>query len=252
MDPDEIFLASMCPLNKLAYKGYITSLVFEKDFCFYKIKDGADHILFLLRKHYYYINSFLYLEKYIICIIPDEENLISDFWGKLYNIIANQYEQLIDIKRNIENIENLLDILINIGKLEQGTSIIDYGCGTGISLRASKVNYFDILGIDINDKMLKIAISKGLKAYNLQYLKETKYYFNGAFSSYALHLFPQYNDVKVLWDKLLPSATLVANFHKGNGIEYFSDIIKKLGGKCKKICVKKKNWNHGDYFAFYR
>jgi predicted TPR repeat methyltransferase len=60
--------------------------------------------------------------------VPLREALLSGF----FDAIAGQYRDLIDPRRNLENIQYLVDWLVGDLQAGEGT-LIDLGCGTGVS-----------------------------------------------------------------------------------------------------------------------
>lgn len=85
-----------------------------------------------------------------------------------YNNIANSYNSLYEEEQNLK-LNLVFDKLRNTNFFENINSILDIGCGTGVSSKFFIDKGFDVFGIDPSDKLLEIGYSNGLD--NNKFLK---------------------------------------------------------------------------------
>jgi len=90
------------------------------------------------------------LDRFYLPAVPDSALSVA-----LFDLCADEYERLVDVKRNVSNIHNLLRVALLAW---QGSAdpvrILDFGCGTGLSLVAlhsfeyTSVRRIELTGMD--------------------------------------------------------------------------------------------------------
>ena len=191
---------------------------------------------------------------YLITSIDDSEHrqtLLDSF----FDFIADNYESLIDVNRNMENISNLFSILNAHIDFRPDTTILDYGCGTGLAFKVLNSSDYslNLLGFDRCSKMLSIARMRGMTAIGSRELAiMNNGTIDGVISSYTLHLKPQLSGIKLLWSRLKIGGKLVANHHKNVGIQFMTQYILGLGGAVQDLKTAKYNQWHGSYLVYVK
>lgn len=191
-----------------------------------------------------------YLDNFYLILNSDNtSNQI--IYDKFFEYIAPDYESLIDVKRNEDNIRNLLNMLKE--KIIDGINvkIVDFGCGTGLSHAFEQEMKVSLIGVDKCPVMRKLSAEKGLLVYGRGDLaKEKDESIDGAISSYVLHLLQEPNSLKLLWSKLKINGLIVANFHKEQNIDYILSIIVELNGQVIHFDPLEDKFEHGKYLGF--
>ena len=141
----------------------------------------------------------------------------------LYDAVARSYESQIDRERNVAVIRRLLD---QVGR----GWLIDYGCGTGISLDALNPATHHLLGVDISPSMRTIAENRGLMTVPVEALEtNTSCQFDGGFACYVLHLASAHEHLYGLARSIRVGGRFAANFHKGRGMAAVDQILRSCG-----------------------
>jgi 2-polyprenyl-3-methyl-5-hydroxy-6-metoxy-1,4-benzoquinol methylase len=193
-----------------------------------------------------------YFDRYYL-LLPKNVTKRQETIDSFFSFIANKYESLIDVERNIENINILLDILNNYISPIANKSILDFGCGTGLSSRLMSKWNINIIGVDSCAIMRKISKSNGLNVISINDLAaQSENIYDGAFASYVLHLSPSFDSLDILWSHLKKNGVFVANFHKDVGIKETMSHIKGMGGRICEIEVASIYERHGAYIAFIK
>jgi precorrin-6B methylase 2 len=205
------------------------------------------------------------LEYQILSNIPNLERYLDRFYiyssnkenrqvilDVFFEFVAVNYDLLVDVERNEDNIRNLVSFLSRFYILGKESVILDYGCGTGLSVEACSKSIFTLVGFDRCEKMRQISRNRGLKVLTFEEIASYKNCaFAGIFASYVFHLQPNLSELKLIWTKLQTNGVLVANFHKNKGIEEASDCISKLGGFAEILdCPSGNAKRHGSYVAY--
>jgi len=191
------------------------------------------------------------LDRYLI-ILPEESNeLHSLLLNSFFSFIANDYDIIIEKERNIDNIKFLIKKLFTYIDFSINPIIVDFGCGTGLSSSIKVENPMRLVGVDSCPVMRHISSKKGLSSVSPDILRE-KFLncIDGAFASYVLHLLPNKLHIEQLWDSLKIGGILVANHHKGIGVDYTHDLIYNLGGSVCEIHPPNLTNIHGKYFSY--
>jgi len=174
------------------------------------------------------------LDHFHLPAVPDSALSVA-----LFDLCADAYEMLVDVKRNISNIQNLLVVVLAAGKSGADTiKILDFGCGTGLSLVAlqslesNSVGRIQLTGMDRSPHMLQIAARRGLSV-----LTEAKWAsllagtFHAVIASYVIHLGMSQDDCCAIAKQLIPGGVFVANYHHGDatGVAQTAALLSRAG-----------------------
>lgn len=145
-----------------------------------------------------------------------------------FSWLADTYEEVVDRRRNIENIEALQSALVGAGATEG--RILDFGCGTGLSRFSAVVPRDRLLAFDSGLPMRRQASRSGLEVLTPRDLGSLPPgAIAGAFASYVLHLGTEDEHVVRCIAAMGERPLLVANFHKGNGRQSVDRLLGQLG-----------------------
>ena len=175
-----------------------------------------------------------------------QQALYNDF----FDYIGSEYESLIDVSRNCENIEYLLEHLSQqIGDLK-GATLMDFGCGTGLAVPQLQAAGAKFVGVDQSHHMRFIAQHRGMTAVNMASLLAQPNQFDGAIASYVLHLVSDEIAIAGVVSVLKRGATLVGNFHKSCNIQWMDDTFARHG--CSAIHLRELHTSavHGVYVGY--
>jgi SAM-dependent methyltransferase len=169
----------------------------------------------------------VYLDRFLLMPPLDErdhEAAIDAFFSWL----ADVYEKVIDRQRNVENIEGLQRALLEAGA-GAGT-LLDFGCGTGLSRLSGVVPHRRVIGFDAAAPMREQARQVGLEVIAPADLDDLPTgSITGAFASYALHLEVHPECVRRCVAAMGKRPLFAANFHKGAGKKWADAIFSELG-----------------------
>jgi len=171
----------------------------------------------------------------------------------IFDACAAAYESLINVDRNTQNIARLLDVIdcrcTSAGQLK----VIDFGCGTGLSLSAlksiNKPNRFEITGIDKAPHMQSIARSRGMQ---LTTMHDCIFPQDGIFASYVLNGGTSLMDLQWIANSLSPGGIFVANWLHGQEDE-INEALSKIQQvrKGQVICQRESGiWNKDPILIF--
>ena len=192
-----------------------------------------------------------YLDRFYLWIPGFDEDRRQSLLDSFFALIADEYESLIDVGRNLGNIQNLLRLVCELTGPTEGSVVIDYGCGTGLSLHAAPELKVSIVGVERCVLMRAHASARGMTVWSPGDLaRQPKDSLPAAFASYVLHLLPHTDGVRLLWSRLKPGGVLVANFHKGQGIEQINTCLRE--NRCRILRLKPPVGSdlHGPYIAY--
>lgn len=199
----------------------------------------------------YYVES--YLDRFYL-IIPknspvEHQHLIDAF----FSIIADSYDQLIDIHRNVENITILIDYIHRFVDLSEDSIVYDFGCGTGLSVHIAIEMRMNIIGIERCRAMRQIALSRGMNVIgpeDLSLVLECS--IDAAFASYVFHLLSDASYLDSLWRCIKPAGVLVANFHKNRGSEAIMRFMQDKNAKVVNLGFPNGIERHGRHVAYIK
>ncbi|MBW8326322.1 MAG: class I SAM-dependent methyltransferase [Prolixibacteraceae bacterium] len=204
-------------------------------------------------KDIFLINNLIltrYLDRFYFLFSTERLEIKQEIIDVFFEIIALDYDELIDVERNISNINFLLNIIIKDQNSFGSLRILDYGCGTGLSQQFVR-NGLEIIGYDRCPIMRNLSERRGLQVIDDEILMQIKDgSFDAVFASYVFHLFSNTNNLCTVWNKLKPKGIFIGNFHKGKGINVVDFFRNELKGEV--IIYKSVDYSkiHGEYFGF--
>jgi SAM-dependent methyltransferase len=190
-----------------------------------------------------------YLDRFWLMLPPgpDERQKLLDGF---FNAVAEDYESLIDVPRNVANIRHLLTSLQLRVDIDPNDRVIDFGCGTGLAASVAQEMNVRLIGLDSSENMRRMARARSLATMSPGELARSKKgWFVGAVASYVLHLLPHTKGFELMWSRLAAHAVVVANFHKDHGIDQVVQVIDRTGGMVERIGTDPA---HGTYLAMHR
>ena len=173
---------------------------------------------------------------------PLREALLRGF----FDAIAEEYRELVDPQRNLENIQRLVDWLVGDLRAGEGT-LIDLGCGTGISREVVERTGRGVIGVEAAPRMRALAEFAGMTVIEPDEVA-TLPIAAGAFASYMLHLDPRPREMPALLTRLSDGASLVANVHKGHGLSELEVYVRRIGVVLE---YGPRHRQHGRYVRIY-
>jgi hypothetical protein len=168
--------------------------------------------------------------------------------SSLYEYIAPIYEEVIDITRNIENIETLL-IIADKHNQKKGKILLDYGCGTGLS-RSIVSSDNTLYGYEPSYSMGEYASLRGINVISREDLEDSDLFFDVIFSSYVFHLDVDFNILAKALSKLTDFGIFVCNIHKGSLGSNFVKRMESVGLIEQSLASSFQNTEHGKYVSF--
>jgi precorrin-6B methylase 2 len=170
----------------------------------------------------------------------------------LFDLIAESYESIIDVRRNLENIRNmLLRLSTSLESLTDRSLIVDFGCGTGLSYEVAMSFGVQIVGIDTCPMMRRIASRKGMRVLSDESLHQTpRITADAVIASYIFHLVHDHEVLYALWQCINPRGKIVANFHKSVGINAVTEFVTSVGGSSEIIMSAASEFDHGPLIEF--
>lgn len=171
---------------------------------------------------------------------------------QFFSAISGTYDNLIDKKRNLENISLLYNILASRIESIESKKILDFGCGSGLSTEALGPRADSLVGVDDCVEMRRQARDRGLAVLAPDQLERLNLaFFGGAFSSYVLHFQPSASTFEMIWDKLDNRGVMAANFHNGIGVGHAVAIFNSLGAISERVEIDSaSSGRHGEIYVF--
>lgn len=193
------------------------------------------------------------LDRFYLCVPTFDEGKRQALIDNFFELIGESYDSLVDVKRNVSNIRNLIYILQDVVGPLNGREIIDYGCGSGLSLEIASEFNVAIIGYDRCHMMRQRAASRGMRVWGPGELAQRpEGSVLGAFASYVFHLLPHTGGLELLWSRLNSRGALVANFHKGLGIELVNDCMRSRGARIFQPAAGTAEELHGPNFVYVK
>jgi len=188
---------------------------------------------------------------YYYLMLPLTKKLTTKLYEEFFDYISPDYEHLIDLNRNQENIYNLLKIVQGYTYSKTKLVILDYGCGTGISHSFAKNYNYEIIGFDICPNMRQNASSKGMIVWGEKDLiQQPKSSIDAVISSYVFHFLIDDSYFKLLYKLLKPNGIIVANFHKNKNRNFIDQSLNKIGFEIIQSTILKNKEYHGTYVVY--
>ena len=194
-----------------------------------------------------------YLDRFYLLVPANDGGRRQKLLDEFFSFIARDYESLIDRDRNIDNIRNLLKFVNPYVPVPGEATIIDYGCGTGLSYIVAKEFRLNLIGLDRCPAMRAIASHRGMKVWNPGDLaRQPSNSIDASLASYVFHLLPNTKELELLWARIKPGGILVANFHKDVGEDLVAHCLEPKGCSTVKLLPPHGSERHGSYFAFLK
>lgn len=186
--------------------------------------------------------------------MPEEdEEKRQSLLDRFFELIGEEYDSLIDIRRNLANIQNLLELLRRLSEPIEGLTIIDYGCGTGLSLQVASRYRVSVIGVERCPMMRAMSIARGMIVWSESDLaRQPSNSLSAVFASYVFHLQPHRRGLRLLWSRLKPHGALLANFHKGAGIATTNSCLTEEGCRILNLDAPDGSSLHGPYVAYVK
>lgn len=166
-----------------------------------------------------------YLDKFII-VLPERYTTQNQLWQDFYQMFGNQYETLVNKKNNQECIELMLNIISF--NTDRNCKILDFGCGSGLSLEIKHTG--EIYGYELVDVMKNQAQNKGMIVYDSKEINNIPNgFFDAVFSSYVFHMGITNEDIERIIPKIKKGGLWVANFYKEINVNHVNKIFKDIG-----------------------
>jgi predicted TPR repeat methyltransferase len=180
------------------------------------------------------------MDDYYLLYRHDNKVKYELFINEFFAYISGDYENIIDTNRNCYNIKNLETIVNNKLPDSNKLKILDFGCGTGLSVGVISDKH-ELVGVDSCEMMLQKARSRGLNAFNNNELniKYNSKYFDAIISSYVFHLIEDMSTLDLVWEKLRNYGLFVGNFHKNKNLDIFVEYFRE---KCHNISLYDENF----------
>lgn len=170
-----------------------------------------------------------------------------------FSVLGEDYMTLIDVDRNKENIRYLLSLISYFLPTLKGSRIVDYGCGTGISIDIARSYGINVIGFDSCPIMLNIAKRRGMTVWTEEDMyKQQSDSVDAVFSSYVFHLLPEDKNLQILFNLLKFGSVLVVNFHKCFGIKWANRYLIQLGFRISSLPHIKLCKRHGLYNVYIK
>lgn len=194
-----------------------------------------------------------YLDKFHLLTPKGDTERQQKVIDSFFELIANEYECLIDVERNLDNIRNLLQFIRDLVDSPEGSAFVDYGCGTGLAVQLAHEFNMTLIGVDSCPTMRRIARSRGMITLSAGELaRKPSNSIPGAFASYVFHVLAQTHGLRLLWARLKPEGIIVANFHKNQGIEMIDNCVRDLQGSIQYLDSPIGSERHGAYIAYFK
>lgn len=191
-----------------------------------------------------------YLDKFYLWAPEDNLERRQQVLNAFFDLVAAEYENLIDVDRNLHNNLLLLQGLQRHSNWSKGARVIDFGCGTGLSLKLQREFNVNLIGVDPCPSMRRVAELRGMLVWSPgQLARQPRNSLDGAFASYVFHLLPHTHGLRLLWARLRMGASLIANFHKDQGLELVSKCLLELGAKAESLTPPDSD-RHGKYVLY--
>jgi hypothetical protein len=222
------------------------------------------------------------LDRYVLVFDPSVIETRLTVEQQLFDLIAAQYECVIDTMNNRNNLRILLRLATrgthrshpgtmrqkhspqqaasaaamrnqSHGNIADWLEVLDYGCGTGLSATVAHEFPVRLTGCDISPAMLAQARQRGLRVLSHHELATVPDgYFDAIIAGYVLHLAIPSQELSSVCRTLRVGGHLAANFHKGYGYDEVSEILGRLQGFTALDVRHYGSFHHGRYGLWRR
>lgn len=168
-----------------------------------------------------------YLDRFYLCFgLGSGHQAVLD---SLFELIGSEYDSLVDVARNRHNIRLLLRLIEReVGSLK-GRRVVDFGCGTGLSLEIAQEHDIVLLGCDSCPTMRSVAASRGMAVFAPgEFRRMPAGSVDAIFASYVFHLTPDVGSLEIVWDRVHPGGVVAVNLHKNQGYPAISALMSRL------------------------
>jgi SAM-dependent methyltransferase len=171
-----------------------------------------------------------YLDRFHLLLSREDPVLRQQTLDLFFSFLEPDYESTVDVDRNENNIKILLEVVQGaLGDISQAV-LLDFGCGTGLSLGPARECGTTLVGFDTSEAMRSAARSRGMSVLTAErILSSDSLRFDGIIASYVLHLEPAEVWIRAAWSHLRPGGVFAANFHKHSGLDAFTRILRNFG-----------------------
>jgi SAM-dependent methyltransferase len=196
--------------------------------------------------------KFIKLLDRFVFVLANGDELQEAVFAEFFEYIANEYDRLIDVSRNLENIETLLSELSSILGGLADRCILDFGCGTGLGVGPLTACGASFVGADQSSHMRHLAQHRGMRVISMIELQNRVSTFDGLIASYVFHLPVDETVLDQLWATVKVGGVLIANFHKDGGMERVNSFFQRSDCRIVKCEVLQHLQRHGSYFAYIK
>lgn len=158
-----------------------------------------------------------FLDRYHVAFDPRAPETEAAAERVLFDLIADVYDNAVDVQRNKENIGVLCE---TVAQSVEATKprVLDWGCGTGLITEVAPKGFI-LRGLDASPSMRRNAKARGLVTITGRELGRLRpASFDAVVASYALHLAQPEPDLDALHRALRIGGVVAANFHKNSGL----------------------------------
>lgn len=164
-----------------------------------------------------------YLDVFYICTPVGSQSVL--IINSLLDEIAFQYDDFVDKNRNLSNIDTLLQLVCDYYVDTTAITVLDFGCGTGLSKQVANKYPLNIIGYDRSSTMEEIARNNGMTVITSADIKRKTFCFDAIIASYVMHLLADYNAFIDALDCLKCGGIVACNFHKNYGYIELRDFM---------------------------
>lgn len=220
----------------LEHDHCVISLYYEIDGVTDGILDLIDHVGKIYRYklcasdqvlRHHFPGALHYLDHFWI-LLP---SLLKDqrlLWDEFYKIYSSIYEELINQSHNIQCLQRFKQLLEDNFGFYPGCSILDFGCGTGLSSRVFETE--SLTGYDSNELMRHKAQEQGLKTVDKENFEMLPIdIFDSCIACYVFHLAIESSYIKKISRVVKNGGVIVANYYKGINEKGMNALFLKNG-----------------------
>ncbi len=195
------------------------------------------------------------LDRFYLCVRDVRRAPV--LYRSFFEWIAYRYDQLIERSRNVGNITFLLRQSIRCSRVEI-SHILDYGCGTGLSMQALRALRWPeglprLTGVDTCPQMRRRARMRQLRTVSPEQLHVRRVpCFSAIVASYVLHLPTALSGVEDAWRLLIPGGVFIGNCHKGLGFAETRALLRSLGAETRRLQDRRHSLAHGHLLVAWK
>jgi cyclopropane fatty-acyl-phospholipid synthase-like methyltransferase len=132
----------------------------------------------------------------------------------------------------------------------RGSTILDFGCGPGLSLRVA--GPYHLVGCDVSATMRARARANGLATIEPMDLRSHEDSFDGMFASYVFHLVVPEEDLLAAVRCIRRGGRIAINFHKGCGLKEVESAMTQDEGLRELAVSPREHPIHGSIRVWQR